>query len=276
MAENPYQAPGAALDADPSTGGALQEPDKVGAGRGMAWIGRAFDLFRAHWLMWLGMIVVMGLILIALSLVPVLNMTVSVIIPVFVGGVMLAASQADNGGDLPFTTLFQGFRDHFIQLMGVGFLSLLGILAYMGFAFGLLYATGVFPAFQGGEVDPATAEQMGFTMPLAILGGMALTIPFVMATWFAPALVTIHRTDLLAALRMSFMGCLRNLLPFLVYGLVFLALFLGVGILLMLLGLVNPILAAVGYFAVLLVLGPVVLLTQYTAHLDIYLARETA
>ena len=276
MAQNPYQAPEAALDTATGTPEDLQEPQRVTAGRGAAWIGRAFDLFRAHWLKWIGMIVVMGLILMALSLVPVLNMVVSVIMPVFVGGVMLAASQADGPASPPFGTLFRGFRDHFIQLIGVGVMSLLGLLAYMAFAFGILFGTGLGPAMQGGEVDPAMAENMATTMPLAILGGMALTIPFVMATWFAPALVTIHRTDLLAALRMSFMGCLRNLVPFLVYGLVFLVLFLGVAILLMLLGLVNPILAGVGYFGALLILGPTVLLTQYTAHRDIYLAPEPA
>ena len=276
MAQNPYQAPEAALDTATGTPEALQEPRRVGAGRGAAWIGRAFDLFRAHWLLWLGMIVVMGLILMALALVPVLNLAGSVIMPVFIGGVMLAASQADTAGSTPFGTLFRGFRDHFIQLIGVGVMSLLGLLAYMAFAFGILFGTGLWPAMQGGEVDPAMAENMATTMPLAILGGMALTIPFVMATWFAPALVTIHRTDLLAALRMSFIACLRNILPFLVYGLVFLVLFLGLGILLMLLGLASPILAGVGYFAVLLVLGPVVLLTQYTAHRDIYLAPEPA
>ena len=276
MAENPYQAPEATLDTGFGGFGEAGEPERVGAGRGAAWIGGALDLFRAHWLLWIGMMVVVGLILTALALVPLLNLAGSVIMPVFIGGLMVAASQADTAGALLFGTLFRGFRDHFIPLVGVGIMSLLSVLVYMGVIFGVASASGVFPSMQDGQMDPAMAEQLGTNMLLAGLGGFALTIPFVMATWFAPALITIHGVDLLSALRMSFMGCLRNLLPFLVYGLVFLALGLGLLILFMLLGLVHPILGMVAYFGAVLVLGPVVLLTQYTAHRDIFLAPETA
>ena len=39
-------------------------------------------------------------------------------------------------------------------------------------------------------------------------------LPLMMMIWFAPALITQHRISPVDALRMSFMGCLRNILSF--------------------------------------------------------------
>jgi hypothetical protein len=44
-----------------------------------------------------------------------------------------------------------------------------------------------------------------------------------MAFWFAPGLVAVGGFQSIAAFKLSFKGCLRNILPFLVYGLAGLA-----------------------------------------------------
>jgi uncharacterized membrane protein len=74
--------------------------------------------------------------------------------------------------------------------------------------------------------------------------------------WFAPALVFLQDVDPIEAIKASFIGCLRNIVPFLVYGVA---------------GLFLAILATIpigfGWF----VLVPVMAVSVYTAYRDIYL-----
>ena len=55
---------------------------------------------------------------------------------------------------------------------------------------------------------------------LMVLVVMALSIPLAMAIWFAPALVVFHDLQPLDAMKQSFAGCLKNIVPFLVYGII--------------------------------------------------------
>jgi len=45
-------------------------------------------------------------------------------------------------------------------------------------------------------------------------------LPLIMAYWFAPTLVLFHDMKAVDAMRLSFFACLRNFLPFLVYGVI--------------------------------------------------------
>jgi uncharacterized membrane protein len=76
-----------------------------------------------------------------------------------------------------------------------------------------------------------------------------------MAVWFAPALVVLRGIEPLDAMRLSFNGCLRNFVPFLVYGLV---------------GLLLAIVATIPLMLGWLVLGPVTIASLYTSYCDIY------
>jgi uncharacterized membrane protein len=77
-----------------------------------------------------------------------------------------------------------------------------------------------------------------------------------MATWFAPALVVFHGMGAGAAMKASFLGCLKNILPFLLYGVVLF---------------VFSILASLPLLLGWLVLGPVLAASVYTSYRDIYL-----
>jgi uncharacterized membrane protein len=55
-----------------------------------------------------------------------------------------------------------------------------------------------------------------------LLGGLIallLIVPLGMSIWFAPALAALHELTAFEAMKLSFRGCLRNVLPFLSYGL---------------------------------------------------------
>ncbi|HET8747557.1 MAG TPA: BPSS1780 family membrane protein, partial [Ramlibacter sp.] len=76
-----------------------------------------------------------------------------------------------------------------------------------------------------------------------------------MAVWFAAPLVVFHERGAVDALKESFAGCLKNIVPFLVYGVIFFVL-----------GIVASIPLALGW----LVLGPMAAASIYTAYRDIY------
>jgi uncharacterized membrane protein len=76
-----------------------------------------------------------------------------------------------------------------------------------------------------------------------------------MALWFAPALVVLRGLAPMAAVRESFLGCLKNMVPFLIYGIVLL---------------VPSIFATIPFLLGWLVLLPVVIASIYVAYRDIY------
>jgi uncharacterized membrane protein len=103
--------------------------------------------------------------------------------------------------------------------------------------------------------DAAGAAAMGGSFVLAWLVAMALSIPIYMALWFAPALVVLRGLAPVAAVKESFVGCLKNVVPFLIYGIV-----------LLVLGIVAAIPLGLGW----LVLGPVAIASIYVSYRDIY------
>jgi len=111
----------------------------------------------------------------------------------------------------------------------------------------------VFMGVARGGIEGAGISVAAMLIALLLVAG--LSMPLYMATWFAPALIVLRDLSVGAALKASFFACLRNWLPFLVYGLV-----------LMVLGVVAAIPAGLGY----LVLIPVLTASVYTAYLDIF------
>ena len=93
---------------------------------------------------------------------------------------------------------------------------------------------------------------------LIVLVALALMLPLFMAIWFAPALVVFHDVQPIAAMKMSFQGALKNIVPFLVYGIV------GFGL---------AIVAVIPLGLGMLVWAPLLWASIYTSYRDIYLKR---
>ena len=94
------------------------------------------------------------------------------------------------------------------------------------------------------------------TIVLAMLLFFALILPLVMSIWFAPALVALNDVPAVQAMKLSFIGCLKNFLPFLLYGIV-----------LFLLGILAIIPIGLG----LLLLVPTMICAQYVSYKEIFL-----
>lgn len=230
--------------------------------RGLGWVVDGFRLFAAAPLPWLLlglMLVVVGLLVMAVPLLgPLLGF---LLLPVFYGGAMVAADHAVHGRPWSPTALLAGFGTHTRSLLGIGLvLMLLNLLALVVCGL-LLYVTSSMDYL----TKLATSEDMfaaalGLTMSVGLLAALGaylvLSLPLVMLGWFAPALVMLEGQGTWAALGHSFTGCLRNMLPFLVYGLVGLVVF--------------PLLVAVTFGLGMLVLVPVGLLSVHAAYRDIF------
>jgi uncharacterized membrane protein len=107
----------------------------------------------------------------------------------------------------------------------------------------------------GGDGSAARVAAAGMSMLLAVLIGLALAIPVYMAIWFAPTLVTLNDFEPIQALKTSFSACLKNIVPYLLYGVILFAL-----------AIVASIPLGLGW----LVLGPVLAISIYTAYRDIF------
>jgi hypothetical protein len=225
----------------------------VGAGQGWTWIADWFGLFKKAPGMWIALVIVLFVILVVLAFIPLLGAVATfLLMPLFVGGLMLGCQALQGGGELELNHLFAGFKTHTANLVVLGALAIGGWIIVILPVIAIVGAGAIFGAMRG---DAAGVAAIGGSFLLAGLVAMALSIPIYMALWFAPALVVLRGLAPVAALKESFLGCLKNIIPFLIYGLVMLVLSMFATIPLLL-----------GW----LVLGPVATASVYVAYRDIY------
>jgi uncharacterized membrane protein len=241
---NPFKAPTAQVAdiADGTVvGDFIPEGRGVPAGNGIGWLASGWELFKQAPGTWIGLIVVYLVIVLVLSVIPLVNIVVNFAVPVFIGGIMLGCRALEDGEELTVGHLFAGFSDHFGNLVLVG-LIYFGGLVVVGILMVLLIGGGAgLTAFASGEVSPVAVI-------LPILLGVALVVPLVMAMWYAPALVVLNDVAPFQAMKASFFVSIKNILPFLLYGIVVFVLAIIATLPIMLGWLVlSPVLAASVY-----------------------------
>ncbi len=249
---NPYAAPLARVDdAAPDAGlQLLADGRAVPAGNGWSWIAAAWRLFRANPGAWILILIVYVLVIGVASAIPILgSFAMYLLAPVLSAGIMAGCAAQARGEALQVSHLFAGFQSRTTQLVGVGALYLAGLLVIM-------LVAGIIVGINGiGLLSGAAQALAPRVLLLAGLVILALSLPLTMCIWFAPALVFLHGLSAQQAMRSSFVGCLKNIVPFLIYSLALLGL-----------GLLAVIPAGLG----LLVLGPVTLASVYTSYRDIF------
>jgi hypothetical protein len=225
----------------------------VSAGQGWTWIAEGFGLFKKAPGMWIALVIILFVILIVLAFIPLLGAVATfLLMPLFLAGLMLGCQALQGGGGLEVGHLFAGFKEHTGNLIVLGALAIGGWIIVMLPVIAIVGAGTIFGMLRG---DAAGAAAMGGSFVLAWLVAMALSIPIYMALWFAPALVVLRGLAPVAAVKESFVGCLKNIVPFLIYSIV-----------LLVLGIVAAIPLGLGW----LVLGPVVIASIYVSFRDIY------
>jgi uncharacterized membrane protein len=243
-------------------------PRAVHADRGFAWWGEAWRLFTPAAGVWILIVILLVIVNMVLAVVPLIGHVVGqLLFPIFAGGLMLGCRAVDRGQPLTVGHLFAGFGERTGPLFIVGLIYTAVAVAIALVVFGLLLmffgaaiVSSLWHLQDLNELqDPWAVFSILGSLGLAIVVGLLvfllLYLPLVMAVWFAPALVVLRGVAPLEAMRLSFNGCLRNIVPFLLYGL------LGIG-----LAIVATIPLMLGW----LVLGPVTIASLYTGYCDIY------
>ncbi|MGQ0653618.1 MAG: BPSS1780 family membrane protein [Betaproteobacteria bacterium] len=232
----------------------------VPAGHGWTWIAEGWALFMRNPAVWIVIGVVFTLIYVALHFLPVVGaMAALVLTPVFAGGVMLGCRALERRERLAFDHLFAGFRERVGALAGIGALYL-GAAIVIALVVGVATGGKLFEVLSG-ELDPAAVAAAAGTLALAMLIMLALLVPVLMALWFAPCLVLFQGRGAVAAMAESFVACVANTVPFLLYGLILLGL-----------SIVASIPMGLGW----LVLGPLTAASIYTGYRDIFVSGEKA
>lgn len=203
--------------------------------RGWAWIASGFVLFLRSPAQWLLLLLILFAAKKLLTGIPVMVIAAffsvlgMLLMPVFMAGLMDGCRALEEGRPLKVGHLAQGFRENAANLVTIGGIYLVGnviivmiIIAIGGDALRDLATTlarsaTITPEIRG-QMQEATA-----TVAKAVLAGAALSLPLLMALFFAPLLVYFDGAAPLQALKLSLVACLKNMLPMLVYGLVLLA-----------------------------------------------------
>lgn len=204
------------------------ESRTVAAGRGWAWIVEGVRLFLRNPVTWLLILLILFAGMKLVSLVPVLGLVAMLLMPIFLAGLMDGCKALDEGRPLEISHLISGFRRNPAQLVTLGGIYLVGnvvILMIVVALGGEAIMTMAKTLAKSTQITPQIAEQMqAATLEItkAALVGTVVSLPLLMALWFAPLLSYFHGMKPLPALQSSLIACLRNTLPMCVYGLVLL------------------------------------------------------
>ena len=237
----------------------LMNPKGVTTGRGMGWFTDGFGLFKSSPLVWIGTIIVFVILVIVVQLIPVLgSLLINIFFPVFLGGLMLGCRDQDQDGAFGIGHLFAGFSQPCfgrLAILGVFYFiaSIILVVLMIIMLFFLLGGTGFIEQIQSGQAEQALSDPKPILLASLIVALIAM--PLLMAEWFAPALVAFQEISPIDAMIMSFKGCLVNVMPFLIYGII---------------GFILSIIAAIPIFLGFLILLPVLFCSVYVAYKDIF------
>ncbi|MFO1413241.1 MAG: BPSS1780 family membrane protein [Burkholderiales bacterium] len=278
----------------------IGEPRVVPAGNGAAWWGEGWRLFRASMGTWIGIMLIYLAISFGLGLIPYVGSVGHwLLTPVFMGGLMIGCAALRRGEPLRVAHLFEGFQGaHFVPLMIIGAVNIAITLAIVALA-GVSVLATMRLADLANMSDPlnaflGSARAITGTSLLATLVILVIGAAFAMLNWFAPALVALRGTSAVEAMKLSFVSCLRNWVPFLIYGLIGIAIavvagiaFIGLAVALgagafMSATTAGSIGAMLGFFfiamatmaVVALVVGPVIFGTTYAGYEDTLAAGD--
>ena len=260
---NPYQAPAADLSQEPVAGNfELTSPRSVSIGRGWGWIADGFGHFSRNPGTWILMMFVGLIIMIVLALVPIVGQfAIMGTFYVWLAGIIIGCREQDKGEDLKLEHLFAGFTSKPVQLILLSlFMSIIGLIIVV-ISIGPVYLDLI---TMGPQQDPEVMRKLNEKMAnpgvflRSYLIALVCSIPLYMAVWFTPALVVLNDVPVFRAMKLSFLGCLKNILPFLLYFII---------------GFFLYMLSAIPLLLGLLVSIPVFFASLYTSYTDIFIER---
>ncbi len=204
----------------------------VPASMGFQWVKLGVKTFLKQPLALAGLFFMFMAVMSVLSMVPLIgNLVALALLPAATLGLMAATKEATKGKFPMPSILITAFRasQHQVKAMLIlGAVYALGFLGVMGFS--ALFDDGKFAQLYlvGGSLTRETVMTPDFQT--AMWASMALYLPLSMLFWHAPALVHWHQMAPLKSLFFSFTACARNFGAYVVFGLSWMGVFMGVGV----------------------------------------------
>ncbi|GAB1439232.1 hypothetical protein MASR2M36_20000 [Providencia sp.] len=196
------------------------EPRSADAGEGVNWISQSWSLVKEKLGMWILINIVLFALIFIISMIPFLNLLLTFITPIFIGGIIAISENQRKTGQAEIGLLFAGFQNKFGALFAVGAINFAANLVGMIIAF-IISGSAIFGLFMessqyGSPSDAAILASSGsfffaiIVIAVAALVGTALT-------WFAPALIMNHNFTVGAAISASIQAVKKNILPGLLF-----------------------------------------------------------
>lgn len=248
--------------------------------RGWAWLGEGLRLFRKNPPQLTFLIFTWWLIVVIAGIVPVIgSLAATLCTPAFSVSLMNACRAIQTGVRSGPEMLFSGFKRNLPSLVRVGAAYLLGSAAVLLLTMAVDGGTLAKLTMGGEKLDEEVLRSN--TLPVAALVAIALSIPVMMASWFAPVLAGWHDLPASKALFFSFVACARNWRAFVAYG--FAVLLAALGFPAIVLGMAvqiapdafNIVRVAV-VIALAFIFVPALFASFYVSYLDIFAAAEGA
>lgn len=252
---NPYRAPDSAVadpQAAPQNVRFAREPRSMSAARGLEWLREAWQLFKAQPLKFLAIMLLMLGVSLALAQIPYVGGVLQNLAwPVAAAVVVLVCeSVRRRDEDAPIQAPLQAALTSLLLLAAISALIGLGLsvmvaLPILGGETWIQLYTGNVP--QAWQPPPKFWTAMGLIW--------LCSIPLLFASWFAPALIVLHKVSPFNAMALSLWACLRNLPAIIIYGLIVAVLMIPATL---------PM--GLGW----LLLGPVMMIGVYIPYRDIF------
>jgi hypothetical protein len=195
----------------------------VDASHGWRWIAQGILIFRKNPPQWLLLIAILFIGSRVLFAVPLIGVIAVLIAPNFLAGLSHGAQALGQGKPLRLGYLASGFLKNAARLVTIGGVSLVGqFLTLMAITLvGGETISSLSKTIAAGAATPEAIAAMQAAAPrmmMALLVGFGVSLPLMMAVWFAPLLVFFDDVKPLPALALSLWACLKNILPLLIYG----------------------------------------------------------
>ena len=200
----------------------------VEAAHGWRWIAEGVLIFRKNpplWMLLIAILFIASRVLFAFSALfgMIFGMIAILVAPNFLAGLAHGAQALEQGKPLRLGYLASGFLKNAAQLITIGGVSLVGQLMML-MAMVLIGGdaiSDISKTIAAGAATPETIAAMRAAAPrmtLTLIVGFGLSLPLMMAVWFAPLLVFFDDMKPLPALMLSLWACLKNIPPLLIYG----------------------------------------------------------
>jgi hypothetical protein len=252
---DPFAAPTARLeDHSQRTSHLLAEARVAPAGAALQWIGTGWAMFREIPGVWIGILALYFLIMVGVSMVPIIGMLNAALSHVLAAGVLLACEAQRSGSTPTVALLFGGFRRNTGNLVLIGVLYTVGLVA-MAIVLAAGGVVAMVPLLaMGADQSAVTPATIGLVL-LVGLGGLLLYLPLGLSVWWSPALVFLHDLSPFEAMKRSLFACVRNWRALLVFAV--LALFMC-------------LVAIIPFGLGLLIAGPVLAISWWAGYRDLF------